>query len=122
MKNKLLVVVMFILAVLCAPVSAQQSTQLTVHQIFSTMPHRSPLPWGVLVVALAADVVTTQQAMHRGCHEANSTYGPHPSMGLLIGTHAAFAGGTWFFRDSKTLYIFSALFNAAAIHNATIHC
>ena len=108
--------------VFCCPLHAEQSTQLTVHQIFSTMPHRSPLPWGVLVVALAADVVTTQQAMHRGCHEANSTYGPHPSMGLLIGTHAAFAGGTWFFRDSKTLYVFAALFTAAAIHNATIRC
>ena len=120
MKTLLSLIIAFM--VFCCPLHAQ-STQLTAHQIFSTMPHRSPLPWGVLVVALAADVVTTQQAMHRGCHEGNNTmYGTHPSMGLLIGTHAAFAGGTYYWRDSRTLYAFAALFTAAAIHNATIRC
>ena len=38
----------------------------------------------VLIVAAAADVLTTEIDLHRGCREGNPIYGPHPSLAPLL--------------------------------------
>ena len=77
----------------------------------------------VLALAAAADVITTEQAFRRGCHEGNPVYGSHPSLPLLIGTHGAIVGAAYYGRiPTWANYTIAALFGAVAIHNANVRC
>ena len=82
------------------------------------------LSLGVLAVAAIADVVTTEAAFHRGCHELNGTlYGSHPSLPLLIGVHGIVVGGSEAIHaPAWANYTAAALFGFAAIHNANVRC
>ena len=76
-----------------------------------------------MALAAAADVITTEQAFHRGCHEGNPVYGSHPSLPLLIGTHGAIVGAAYYGRiPTWANYTIAALFGAVAIHNANVRC
>lgn len=79
---------------------------------------------GILAVAAIADVVTTEAAFHRGCHELNGTlYGSHPGLPLLIGVHGLVVGGSEAIRaPAWANYTAAALFAGAAIHNTQINC
>ena len=79
---------------------------------------------GVLAIAAIADVVTTEAAFHRGCHELNGTlYGSHPSLPLLIGVHGIVVGGSEAIHaPAWANYAAAALFAGAAIHNAQVNC
>lgn len=82
-------------------------------------------PWVALVLGAVADVVTTRQAMRRGCVEGNTVfYGRHPSWGRLIALHALAIGVEWpLLKRAPALgYVTGGLFTAAAVHNATISC
>ena len=101
-----------------APTQAQ--VKHAVDPAFRKTPH---VALGVLALALLADVVTTQQAIHRGCHEANPVYGKHPSAALLLATHGAIFAGAYASKAPAWLdYTGAALFGAVALHNATIRC
>lgn len=77
----------------------------------------------VMALAAAADVITTEQAFRRGCHEGNPVYGSHPSLPLLIGTHSAVVGAAYYGRiPAWANYTVAALFGAVAIHNANVRC
>ena len=77
----------------------------------------------VMALAAAADVITTEQAFHRGCHEGNPVYGSHPSRPLLIGTHGAIVGAAYYGRiPTWANYTIAALFGAVAIHNENVRC
>ena len=77
----------------------------------------------LLAVAAAADVITTEQAFRRGCHEGNPVYGSHPSMPLLIGTHALVVGGAAYTRAPAWADLTAAaLFGAVAVHNSNVRC
>ena len=81
------------------------------------------LSLGVLTVAAALDVLTTEQALHRGCHEANPIYGRHPSLGELVGAHALVVGVAWYGRTPVWAnYGAAALFGIVAAHNASLRC
>lgn len=76
-----------------------------------------------LAIAAAADVVTTEHGLHRGCVEGNPVYGSHPSLPLLIGTHAAIVGGALVSgTPAWANFTTAALFGFAAIHNANVRC
>ena len=78
---------------------------------------------GVLAVAAIADVVTTEQGLHRGCVEGDGLYGRHPSLPLMIGTHAFIVGTAAYGRTPAWAnYTAAALFGFAAIHNANVRC
>ena len=78
---------------------------------------------GVLAVAAIADVITTEQGLHRGCVEGNGLYGRHPSLPLMIGTHAFIVGTAAYGRTPAWAnYTAAALFGFAAIHNANVRC
>ena len=64
----------------------------------------------------------TEAALHRGCHEANPIYGPHPSVASLVALHTIPLAILWPDRHSKLLYIPAAVLAAVAVHNATITC
>ncbi len=101
-----------------APTRAQ--VKHAIDPAFRRTPH---VALGVLALALVADVLTTQQAIHRGCHEANPIYGPHPATGTLVLTHAALLGFAWGARlPAWADYTGAALFAGVSLHNATIRC
>ena len=78
---------------------------------------------GVLAIAAIADVITTEQGLHRGCVEGNGLYGRHPSLPLMIGTHAFIVGTAAYGRTPAWAnYTAAALFGFAAIHNANVRC
>ena len=77
----------------------------------------------LLGITAAADIITTESALHRGCHESNRIYGPHPGLPLLIGTHALVVGAAWYgHAPAWANYTAAALFGFAAIHNAQVQC
>ena len=101
-----------------APTQAQ--VKHAVDPAFRKTPH---VALGVLALALLADVVTTQQAIHRGCHEANPVYGKHPSTALLLATHGTIFAGAYASKAPAWLdYTGAAIFGAIALHNATLQC
>ncbi len=78
---------------------------------------------GVLALAAIADVVTTEQGLHRGCVEGNGLYGRHPSLPLLIGAHGLIVGTAAYGRTPAWAnYTAAALFVLAAVHNANVRC
>ena len=81
------------------------------------------LSLGVLAIAAVADVLTTEQGLHRGCVEGNGLYGSHPSLPLMIGTHAFVVGTAVYGRTPAWAnYTAAALFGFAAIHNTQVQC
>ena len=118
--NKTLAVclVLFMAGAHAAPTRAQ--VKHAVDPAFRRTPH---IALAALALAALADVLTTRAALHRGCHEANPIYGRHPSTVELLLTHGAV---TWFAWGTKLPawadYTGAALFTAAAVHNATVHC
>ena len=87
---------------------------------FRKTPHAALV---VLAAAALADVLTTRAALHRGCHESNPVLGRHPSTGELLLTHGAVVGFAWGTKlPAWADYTGAALFTAAAVHNATVHC
>lgn len=48
---------------------------------------------GLNAAAKAADGITTERMLARGCHETNPVYGPHPSALRISATQAAFFAG-----------------------------
>lgn len=48
------------------------------------------------IVGQTTDVVSTQQALNRGCVEANPIFGEDPNMGLVILAKAAILGGIYY--------------------------
>ena len=101
-----------------APTQAQ--VKHAVDPAFRKTPHTA---LAALALAALADVLTTKAALHRGCHEANPLYGRNPSTGALLLTHGAVVGFAWGTKlPAWADYTGAALFTAAAIHNATVHC
>ena len=82
-----------------------------------------PISLAVMALAAAADVITTEQAFRRGCHEGNPVYGSRPPLPLLIGTHGLIVGAAYYGRiPTWANYTIAALFGAVAIHNANVRC
>ncbi len=118
--NKTLAVclVLFMAGAHAAPTRAQ--VKHAVDPAFRKTPHVALV---VLALAALADVLTTRAALNRGCHEANPIYGRHPSTGELLLTHGAVVGFAWGTKlPAWADYTSAALFTAAAVHNATVHC
>ena len=98
-------------------------TAAQVHRAIAPAFRQRQLSVAALAVGAALDVLTTEQAMHRGCHETNPLYGRHPSLGALVGTHALIVGGAWYGRTPNWAnYAAAGLFGAVAIHNASLNC
>ncbi len=77
----------------------------------------------VLALAAAADVITTEHGLHRGCRESNPIYGAHPSLPLMIGTHALIVGAAYYGQTPAWAnYTAAALFGAVALHNSSLRC
>ena len=80
------------------------------------------------------DIVSTNDALNRGCVEANPLFGEDPSMGMLIGAKVAALGLSWWFveylvspsdRQSARNWVYGAhtlVMSGVAIHNFTIDC
>ena len=98
-------------------------TQAQVHRAIAPAFRQRQLSLAALAVGAALDVLTTEQAMHRGCHEANLIYGRHPSLGELVGAHALVVGVAWYGRTPVWAnYGAAALFGIVAAHNASLRC
>lgn len=77
----------------------------------------------VLIVAAAADVLTTEIDLHRGCREGNPIYGPHPSLAPLLLTHAGIVAISMYgHTPAWSNYAEAALLGAVSLHNAAIRC
>ncbi len=109
---------LFMASAHASPTRAQ--VKHAVDPAFRRTPH---VALAALALAALADVLTTRAALHRGCHEANPVYGRHPSTGALLLTHGAVVGLAWGTKlPAWADYTGAALFTAAAVHNATVHC
>ncbi len=96
------------------------------------------LQTGITFAASAADAVTTQQSLARGCQEGNPVLGPNPSGAVLwsysLGVAGAASGGAYLLKRwmperpvLRQLWRVPAAFLVGsrtqnAIHNATISC
>ena len=82
----------------------------------------------------AADVISTNDALNRGCVEANPIFGEDPDMGLIIGAKLAALGLSYWFteyvvapseRQNARNIVYGAhslIMSGVAIHNFTIDC
>lgn len=112
-------------AVLCNMARAAAPTPAEVrHAVAPAFRHRTAyVPLAVLALAAVADILTTRAAINRGCHETNPIYGPHPSDGAMIATHALVVGVAWRTKAPAWAdYVGAGLLGAAALHNASTRC
>jgi len=83
----------------------------------------------VWVIGSAADIVSTKQALDRGCKEANRLYGDKPNTGRLIITTVVVSGILWWAgeklgNDERAVMWGApgALRGIAALHNTKVKC
>ncbi len=112
-----------LVALLAASTAHASPTRAQVRAAIAPAFRARPISLCALAVTAAADVLTTETAINQGCREGNPIYGSHPSLPLLIGTHAAIVGGALVSgTPAWANFTTAALFGFAAIHNANVRC
>ncbi len=119
----LFVSLLFWVAVGFAVAHAAEPTRAQVKHAVDPAFRKRQVGVAALAIAALADVLTTEAALHRGCHEANPIYGPHPGMGPMLLSHAGVVALAAYSRAPAWAdYAGAALFTAISIHNATLRC